>query len=161
LEWIELSPRKFGRWQQRFGKLNEHNGLVPRDHQIEDWERQAIITFLCDHPLKGYRRLAFMMLDRNLGGPVSTSTVYRVLKAAVLLQDRFSRPLAKASYSPWNHSIIGISTSRSSKRSFLDPVLLPFSNCEIRKRRDGPSHCSRDAPLQESLQRSRLRKRLW
>ena len=35
LEWIELSPRKFGRWQQRFGKVKEHNGLVPRNHQIE------------------------------------------------------------------------------------------------------------------------------
>ena len=26
LKWIELSPRKFGRWLQRFGKVNEHNG---------------------------------------------------------------------------------------------------------------------------------------
>lgn len=94
LEWIEFSPRKFGRWQQRFGKLNEHNGLVPRDHQIEDWERQAIIAFFYEYPLEGYRRLAFMMLDRNLVA-VSPSTVYRVLKAAGLLQDRFSRPSRK------------------------------------------------------------------
>jgi putative transposase len=94
LEWIELSPRKFGRWQQRFGKVNEHNGLVPRDHQIEDWERQAIIAFFYEYPLEGYRRLAFMMLDRNLVA-VSPSTVYRVLKAAGLLQDRFSRPSRK------------------------------------------------------------------
>ena len=70
------SPRKFGRWQQRFDKLNEHNGLVPRDHQIEDWERQAIIAFFYEYPLEGYRRLAFMMLDRNLVA-VSPSTVYR------------------------------------------------------------------------------------
>ena len=94
LEWIELSPRKFGRWQQRFGKLNEHNGLVPRDHQIEDWERQAMIAFFYEYPLEGYRRLAFMMLDRNLVA-VSPSTLYRVLKAAGLLQDRFSRPSRK------------------------------------------------------------------
>ena len=58
LEWIELSPRKFGRWQQRFGKLNEHNGLIPRDHQIEDWERQTIIAFFYEYPLEGYRRLS-------------------------------------------------------------------------------------------------------
>ena len=58
LKWIELSPRKFGRWQQRFGKVNEHNGLVPRDHQIEDWERQAIIAFFYGYPLEGYWRLA-------------------------------------------------------------------------------------------------------
>jgi putative transposase len=92
LEWIKLSPRKFGRWQQRFGKVNEHNGLVPRDHQIE--ERQAIVGFFYEYPLEGYRRLAFMMLDRNLVA-VSPSTVYRVLKAAGLLQDRFSRPSRK------------------------------------------------------------------
>ena len=88
------SPRKFGRWQQRFGKLNEHNGLVPRDHQIEDWERQGIIAFFYEYPLEGYRRLTFMMLDRNLVA-VSPSTVYRVLKAAGLLQGRFSRPSRK------------------------------------------------------------------
>ena len=72
-EWIELSPRKFGRWQQRFGKLNEHNGLVPRDHQIEDWERQAMIAFFYEYPQEGYRRLAFMMLDRNRCAPASRS----------------------------------------------------------------------------------------
>jgi putative transposase len=93
-KWIELSLRKFGRWQQRFGKVNEHNGLVPRDHQIEDWERQAIVGFFYEYPLEGYRRLAFMMLDRNLVA-VSPSTVYRVLKAAGLLKDRFSRPPRK------------------------------------------------------------------
>jgi hypothetical protein len=106
LEWIELSPRKFGRCQQRFGKLNEHNGLVPQDHQIEDWERQAMIAFFYEYPLEGYRRLAFMMLDRNLVA-VSPSTVYRLLKGAGLLQDRFSRPPpanAKASYSHWNYT---------------------------------------------------------
>ena len=47
-----------------------------------------------EYPLEGYRRLAFMMLDRNLVA-VSPSTVYRVLKAAGLLQDRFSRPSRK------------------------------------------------------------------
>jgi hypothetical protein len=34
---VSVGPRKFGRWQQRLGKMNEHNVLVPRDHQIEDW----------------------------------------------------------------------------------------------------------------------------
>jgi len=89
LRWIELSPRKFRRWKERFGKLNEHNGLAPRDHWIEQWEREAIIGFFHEYPLEGYRRLAFMMLDRNLVA-VSPSTVYRVLKAAGLLGDRFA-----------------------------------------------------------------------
>jgi hypothetical protein len=34
---VSVGPRKFGRWQQRFGEMNGHNVLVPRDHQIEDW----------------------------------------------------------------------------------------------------------------------------
>ncbi len=36
---IELSPRKYHRWQERYGQANEHNGLVPRDHWLEDWEK--------------------------------------------------------------------------------------------------------------------------
>jgi putative transposase len=35
---IELSPRKYRRWQERYGKANEHNAKVPRDHWLEDWE---------------------------------------------------------------------------------------------------------------------------
>mgnify|MGYP006871988189 CR=1 FL=1 len=25
---------------QRYGKANEHNGQVPRDHWLEDWEKE-------------------------------------------------------------------------------------------------------------------------
>ena len=38
--------------------MNEHNGLVPRDHWIEDWERQRVIDYFDCHPLDGYRREA-------------------------------------------------------------------------------------------------------
>ena len=34
LGWLELSPRQFGRWQDRYGKANEHNAMIPRDHWI-------------------------------------------------------------------------------------------------------------------------------
>jgi len=50
----------------RTGKANEHNGLVPRDHWLERWEKEAIIDFHAQYPLEGYRRLAFMMLDRDV-----------------------------------------------------------------------------------------------
>jgi putative transposase len=43
LRWCELCPRKFARWRERYGKANEHNALVPRDHWLEPWEHQAII----------------------------------------------------------------------------------------------------------------------
>lgn len=72
---------------------NEHNALVPRDHWIEDWERQAILDFHAKNPLNGYRRLTFMMLDADVVA-VSPSTTYRVLRAAGLL-DRWSKKPSK------------------------------------------------------------------
>jgi putative transposase len=85
LGWIELSPRQYHRWQERFGKVNEHNGLVPRDHWLEAWEKVAIVQFARAYPLEGYRRLTFMMLDRDIVA-VSPASVYRVLREAGLIQ---------------------------------------------------------------------------
>ncbi len=96
LGWMELSPRKYHRWRDRYGKANEHNALVPRDHWIEPQERQAIIAFAREYPLEGYRRLTFMMLDRDIVA-VSPSTTYRVLKEAGLLQPWNSKPTKKGS----------------------------------------------------------------
>jgi hypothetical protein len=81
LSRIELSPRKYHRWQERFGKANEHHGLVPRDHWLEEGEKRAIVEFARKYPLEGYRRLAFMMLDGDVAA-VSPSSVYRVMKEA-------------------------------------------------------------------------------
>ena len=33
--WMGLSPRKFHRWKGRYGKANEHNAMIPRDHWID------------------------------------------------------------------------------------------------------------------------------
>jgi transposase len=48
------------------GKVNEHNGWVPRGFWLEDWEKQAIIAFHLKNPLGGYRRLTFIMLDADI-----------------------------------------------------------------------------------------------
>jgi transposase InsO family protein len=87
LGWAELSPRKFHRWQLRYGKANEHNGLIPRDHWLEPGELDAIIAFARQYPLEGYRRLTFMMLDRDVAA-VSPSSTYRVLRGAGLIGAR-------------------------------------------------------------------------
>ena len=79
--WLGLSPRKFGSWKGRYGKANEHNAMIPRDHWVEPQERNAIEAFARQYPLEGYRRLTFMMLDRDVAA-VSPATTYRVLKAA-------------------------------------------------------------------------------
>jgi transposase InsO family protein len=94
LGWIELSPRQYHRWQERFGKVNEHNHLVPRDHWLEAWEKEAIVDFCLEYPLEGYRRLTFMMLDRDLVA-VSPASVYRVLKQAGLIQGLWQKPSQK------------------------------------------------------------------
>jgi transposase InsO family protein len=60
---------------------------MPRDHWLEAWENDAIRSYHESHPLEGYRRLSFMMLDADVVA-VSPSTVYRVLKKAGVL-DRF------------------------------------------------------------------------
>ncbi len=61
LGWIGLGARKFRHWRARYGKANEHNHLVPRDHWLEE----------------------------------CPSSVYRVLKAAGLLLDRWQKPSRK------------------------------------------------------------------
>jgi putative transposase len=79
LRWAGVSKSKFYEWRQRYGKANEHNGKVPRDHWLEPWEQEAILDYHDQNPLNGYRRLAFMMLDDDVVA-ASPSTVYRVLQ---------------------------------------------------------------------------------
>lgn len=85
VRWLGISSSKFWRWKARYGRVNEHNAWIPRDYWLEDWEKQAIVVFHRKFPLEGYRRLAFMMLDRDVVA-VSPSSSYRVLKEAGLLQ---------------------------------------------------------------------------
>lgn len=94
LRWIQLSSRKFRDWRSRYGQANEHNHLVPRDHWLEDWEKEAIVKCFHQYPLEGYRRLCFMMLDRDIVA-VSPTSVYRVLKAEGLLANRWNKPSRK------------------------------------------------------------------
>ena len=96
LNWMDLSCRKYRDWRHRYGKVNEHNRWVPRDHWLESWEKEAIVEFSRKYPLEGYRRLCFMMLDRDIVA-VSPSSVYRVLKAAGLLGRGPGKSLRKGS----------------------------------------------------------------
>jgi len=84
LPWIGIGTSKFHDWRLRFGKVNEHNAWVPRDHWLTDDEKDKICVFARAHPLEGYRRMTFMMLDANQVA-CSPASVYRVLKGAGLL----------------------------------------------------------------------------
>ena len=92
--WLGITLSKFHDWRRRYGKVNEHNSWIPRDWWLDDWEKQAIIRFSFEYPLEGYRRLAFMMLDRDVVA-VSPSSVYRVLKAAGRIGRSTNKPSKK------------------------------------------------------------------
>jgi transposase InsO family protein len=94
LVWIGIATSKWHAWKNRYGKANEHNAWVPRDHWLEPEEKQAILNFHDQHPLEGYRRLTFMMLDADVAA-CSPSSVYRVLKEAGLLQRHNTKPSKK------------------------------------------------------------------
>jgi transposase InsO family protein len=102
--WVGVARGKFYDWRKRYGKANEHNGVVPRDRGpcgerskralpaarrergITDEERGRIIAFHDQFPLEGFRadrhrseggpkrRLTFMMLDRWNKRPTKKGT---------------------------------------------------------------------------------------
>lgn len=98
LDWL-LSKAKIGRsrfydWRKRYGKANEHNAKVPRDHWITPEEIALIINWFQDHPFDGYRRCCYMMMDADVVA-VSPATTYRVLSKAGLLNSHTIRPSKK------------------------------------------------------------------
>ncbi len=94
LGWMNVPEGTFHNWKNRYGKVNEHNGWIPRDHWLEDVEKEAILKFYWEHPLEGYRRLTYMMLDANIVA-VSATSVYRVLKNAGVLDRQTKRASLK------------------------------------------------------------------
>jgi len=94
LHWLKLREGKFYDWKQRYGKVNAHNGKIPRDWWLEAWEKQAMVDYHRQHPQEGYRRLTYMMLDADVVA-VSPATVYRVLSQAGLLGRRWAQPSRK------------------------------------------------------------------
>jgi putative transposase len=92
--WLGIALSKFSRWSQRLGTPNQHNGRIPRDFWLEDWEKAKIIAFRDLYPLEGYRRRTYMMLDADVVA-ASPSSVYRVLKAAGKLTPRGGAPSRK------------------------------------------------------------------
>lgn len=86
---LGVAPGQYYRWTASYGRVHAPHGTIPRDHWLTPGERQAILDYHERHPLDGYRRLAFMMLDAEVVA-VSPATVYRVLRAAGRL-DRWNR----------------------------------------------------------------------
>jgi len=79
--WLDIGRSKYHTWKHRYGKVNEHNAQVPRDHWLEDREKRAMVSYAGEHPGEGYRRLTYMMMDADVAA-ASPVSVYRVLKSA-------------------------------------------------------------------------------
>jgi putative transposase len=141
VNWLGITSSKFHDWQKRYGKVNEHNAWIPRDWWLEDWEKEAIVRFAWEYPLEGYRRLAFMMLDRDVVA-ASPSSVYRVLKAAGRIGRQPGKPSLKGTgfqqpTMPHEHWHIDISyVNLAGTFYYLTTILDGYSryivHCEIR-----------------------------
>jgi transposase InsO family protein len=92
--WLGIHRAKFFDWKQRYGLVNEHNAQIPRDHWLLPEEKRTIIAYHDAHPLDGYRRLTFRMLDEDVVA-CSPKTVWRVLKAAGRLDRHNPKPSKK------------------------------------------------------------------
>ena len=142
VKWIGIARSKYYHWRDRYGKVNEHNALIPRDFWLDDWEKQAIIAYYLDHPLDGYRRLTYMMIDEDIVA-VSPSSVYRVLKNAELLNrwnrkaskkgDGFTQPLKPHEHWHTDISYINISGTFYYLCSILDGFSRYIVHWEIRE----------------------------
>lgn len=91
---IGLGHSKYFDWKRRYGKLNEHNRLVPRDHWLLEEEKELIVDYYLAHSEDGYRRVTYMMMDEDVVA-TTPSTVYRVLLNKGVLRSRWSKPSSK------------------------------------------------------------------
>jgi len=157
VRWLGVSRSKYYDWKDRYGKVNEHNRWIPRDCWIQDWEKAAIVAFAQAHPLEGYRRLTFMMLDAQVVAVSPTST-YRVLQAANLLKTWNATPSTKGQgfqqpLNPHEHWHIDISyVNVCGTFYYLCSVLDGYSrmivHCELRESMTEPD-------VEVTLQRAR------
>jgi putative transposase len=150
--WLGISSSKFYDWKNRYGKVNEHNSWIPRDHWLEESEKKAILDFEFKFPLEGYRRLTFMMLDADVVA-VSPSNVYRVLKQAgridafngspSLKGTGFCQPLLPHQHWHVDISYINISGTFYYLASLLDGMSRSIIHWEIHESMTEPgSNCS-------------------
>jgi transposase InsO family protein len=152
-----VGSSKFYDWRARYGRVNEHNGWVPRDFWLEAWEKRAILDFHDRNPLEGYRRLTFMMLDADVVA-VSPASVWRVLHQAGLLSrwkrklsgkgQGFQQPLAPHQHWHVDISYVNLAGTFYYLASVLDGYSRYLVHSELRE-------AMREADVEIVLQRAR------
>jgi putative transposase len=94
LDQLSLSKSTFLQWKKRSRVPHLPAPRPPPPHTATPEEADAVVAFARQHPLEGYRSLAYMMLDADAAA-LSPSTVYRILKARGLLDTWARKPSSK------------------------------------------------------------------
>lgn len=85
LKLLDIPKSRYYDWINRQGLANNHNGRIPKVHWLLPEEKEKILMFCKNRLGDGYRRLTYIMLDKNIVA-VSPSSTYRILKEAGLLR---------------------------------------------------------------------------
>ena len=94
LDRLDLPRSTFQNWKARGPGPRAPAPRPPPPHTATAEEVAAVVAFAREHPLEGYRSLAYMMLDADVAA-VSPSTVYRILKAHGLMDTWARKPSSK------------------------------------------------------------------
>lgn len=94
LDRLDLSRSTFQNWKALGPGPRAPDPRPPPPHTASVEEVAAVAAFAREHPLEGYRSLAYMMLDADVAA-VSPSTVYRILKAHGLMETWARKPSSK------------------------------------------------------------------
>ena len=79
LKYAGISERTWREWKRRRGIETKHNNNIPKNYYITPKEEAAIIAYIIENPLKGYRVLCYEMIDKNIAF-VGCTSVYNVIK---------------------------------------------------------------------------------
>jgi hypothetical protein len=79
LKHAGISARTWREWLNRRGVETKHNNNIPKNYYLTPEEERAIIAYILENSLKGYRVLCYEMIDKNIAF-VSCTSVYNVIK---------------------------------------------------------------------------------
>ena len=153
IRWLDIAASKFYDWRERYGKVNEHNGWVPRDFWLEDWEKQAIIALPSEEPAgrlsaadvhDAGRRHRGGESDQRLAGAGAGGTVVEVERKAV--EEGHGLRAAAAPHQHWHIDVSYINISGDvllpvQRSGRLQPIHRPLGSARVDDRgghRDHP-----------------------
>ena len=112
--WLGIVRSKFYDWKDRYGQVNEHNAWVPAGPLAGGLGEAGHRGLPHEHPLEGYRRLTYMMMDADIVA-VSPQHVSGA-QGAGLLDQWNAKPSSKGTgfKQPFGRTSIGTSTCRTS-----------------------------------------------